>query len=88
MVVLQLWRPDRPSHLRRARHAPSVACAAGEEHAKLVLLRHGQSEWNLANRFTGWCDVDLTEQGIIEARNAGQLLKEEGIQLDVVRCRL
>jgi 2,3-bisphosphoglycerate-dependent phosphoglycerate mutase len=65
-----------------------VACAAGEEHAKLVLLRHGQSEWNLANRFTGWCDVDLTEQGIIEARNAGQLLKEEGIQLDVVRCRL
>jgi len=50
---------------------------------KLVLLRHGQSEWNLSNRFTGWTDVDLTEQGIREARQAGQLLKAEGLLFDI-----
>ena len=50
---------------------------------KLVLLRHGQSQWNLENRFTGWTDVDLTPQGIIEAGNAGSLLKEEGFHFDV-----
>jgi len=50
---------------------------------KLVLLRHGQSQWNLENRFTGWTDVDLTAQGIAEAGNAGILLKNEGISF---RC--
>ncbi|MCH8157055.1 MAG: 2,3-diphosphoglycerate-dependent phosphoglycerate mutase [Nitrospinae bacterium] len=50
---------------------------------KLVLMRHGQSQWNLENRFTGWTDVDLTPQGIDEARNAGKLLKEEGYSFDV-----
>lgn len=50
---------------------------------KLVLCRHGQSEWNLKNLFTGWKDVDLTEQGIAEARQAGRDLKELGIQFDV-----
>jgi 2,3-bisphosphoglycerate-dependent phosphoglycerate mutase len=49
----------------------------------LVLLRHGQSEWNLKNLFTGWRDVDLTEQGIEEARDAGRRLKAEGIRFDV-----
>jgi 2,3-bisphosphoglycerate-dependent phosphoglycerate mutase len=49
----------------------------------LVLLRHGQSEWNLKNLFTGWRDVDLTEQGVTEARAAGQKLKARGIQFDV-----
>ena len=49
----------------------------------LVLLRHGQSEWNLKNLFTGWRDVDLTEQGVAEARAAGQRLKARGIQFDV-----
>ena len=43
---------------------------------KLVLLRHGQSQWNLENRFTGWKDVPLTEKGINEANNAGLLLKK------------
>ena len=51
---------------------------------KLVLVRHGQSVWNLENLFTGWIDVDLTELGREEARNAGQLLKAEGIQFDQV----
>ena len=51
---------------------------------RLVLLRHGQSQWNLENRFTGWEDVDLSEQGEAEAIAAGRLLKDEGIQPDVV----
>ncbi len=50
---------------------------------KLVLVRHGQSAWNLENRFTGWTDVDLTEQGIAEAREAGRLLKEGGYEFDI-----
>jgi len=50
---------------------------------KLVLLRHGQSTWNLENRFTGWTDVGLTEQGIQEAINAGQILKQEGYLFDI-----
>ena len=48
----------------------------------LVLLRHGQSRWNLENRFTGWTDIDLSEKGIEEARTAGRLLKESGYQFD------
>jgi len=50
---------------------------------KLVLLRHGQSIWNLENRFTGWTDVDLSEQGIEEGRKAGKLLKTEGYVFDM-----
>ncbi|HEX6219109.1 MAG TPA: 2,3-diphosphoglycerate-dependent phosphoglycerate mutase [Sphingomicrobium sp.] len=48
----------------------------------LVLLRHGQSQWNLENRFTGWWDVDLSDQGLGEARAAGQLLKQRGLEFD------
>jgi 2,3-bisphosphoglycerate-dependent phosphoglycerate mutase len=50
---------------------------------KLVLLRHGESQWNLENRFTGWTDVDLTENGRREARAAGELLKAEGYGFDI-----
>ena len=49
----------------------------------LVLLRHGESTWNRENRFTGWTDVDLTEQGRAEAREAGRLLKAEGFDFDL-----
>src|SRR5689334_12793432 len=49
----------------------------------LVLVRHGQSEWNLKNLFTGWRDVDLTEKGIVEARAAGRKLKALGVKFDV-----
>jgi 2,3-bisphosphoglycerate-dependent phosphoglycerate mutase len=49
----------------------------------LVLVRHGQSEWNLKNLFTGWRDVDLTENGISEARAAGHRLKAQGLRFDV-----
>ncbi len=48
----------------------------------LVLLRHGQSQWNLENRFTGWWDVDLTELGVAEARAAGELLAARGFDFD------
>ncbi len=50
---------------------------------KLVLLRHGESTWNKENRFTGWTDVDLSEQGISEANKAGEVLKEEGYKFDM-----
>lgn len=50
---------------------------------KLVLVRHGQSVWNLENRFTGWTDVELSENGIKEAKEAGKLLKEKGYTFDV-----
>ncbi|GAA4024908.1 2,3-diphosphoglycerate-dependent phosphoglycerate mutase [Sphingomonas swuensis] len=50
----------------------------------LILLRHGQSQWNLENRFTGWWDVDLTEQGVAEAKAAGTLLTDKGMDLDLV----
>lgn len=51
---------------------------------KLVLLRHGQSTWNLENRFTGWKDVDLSDQGRKEAKEAGRVLHEAGFEFDVV----
>ena len=50
---------------------------------KLVLLRHGESAWNLENRFTGWTDVALSETGMREAREGGRLMKEEGLDFDV-----
>ena len=49
----------------------------------LVLVRHGQSEWNLKNLFTGWRDVDLTEKGVAEAKEAGRKLKAQGIAFDI-----
>ena len=51
---------------------------------KLVLLRHGESKWNLENKFTGWTDVELTEKGEAEAKNAGELINNENINIDLV----
>jgi len=51
--------------------------------SKLILVRHGQSDWNLENRFTGWVDVDLSEAGLAEARAGGRALAEEGLQIDL-----
>ena len=50
---------------------------------KLVLLRHGESQWNLENRFTGWIDVDLSAKGVEEAKSAGRTLKEQGYTFDI-----
>ena len=55
---------------------------------KLVMLRHGESQWNLENRFTGWTDVDLTEKGRAEATAAGELLRREGFQFDLAYTSL
>jgi len=55
---------------------------------KLVLIRHGQSAWNLENRFTGWTDVDLTEQGVNEAVEGARLLQEEGFSFDIAYTSL
>merc|ERR1711991_1049283 len=49
----------------------------------LILVRHGQSVWNLEKKFTGWVDVDLTENGKSEAKKAGQLIKQENIEIDL-----
>jgi 2,3-bisphosphoglycerate-dependent phosphoglycerate mutase len=51
--------------------------------SKLILTRHGQSTWNAENRFTGWVDVDLSKKGILEARKAGQLIKNLSINIDL-----
>ncbi|EAC5849097.1 2,3-diphosphoglycerate-dependent phosphoglycerate mutase [Listeria monocytogenes] len=50
---------------------------------KLVLIRHGQSEWNKLNLFTGWHDVDLSQEGVVEAMTAGKRIKEAGLEFDV-----
>ena len=55
---------------------------------KLVLMRHGESTWNLENRFTGWKDVDLTEKGVDDARRAGRLLKSNGLDFDLAYTSL
>ena len=49
---------------------------------QLILVRHGQSEWNLAKRFTGWVDIDLTAQGKLEACKAGEYIKEQNLNID------
>ena len=69
-----------------ARHESDAACQAMGN--VLVLVRHGESEWNKLNLFTGWKDPDLTDKGIAEAKRAGQLLKDEGNeyrQCDLIR---
>ena len=55
---------------------------------KLVLIRHGESTWNLENRFTGWTDVDLTPTGVEQARQAGRLLKEAGFDFDIAHTSM
>src|SRR3546814_9942560 len=56
--------------------------AQGSQMPQLILIRHGQSRWNLENRFTGWWDVDVTEKGVAEAIAAGELMKAKGIAPD------
>src|ERR1041384_8852810 len=80
---------DPRVHLLRERMDCRVKPGNDEKEGKamsdrlLVLVRHGQSEWNLKNLFTGWKDVDLTEAGVAEARAAGRKLKGQGLSCDV-----
>lgn len=62
----------------------SYAVQAEETVYKLILLRHGESQWNLEKRFTGWSDIDLTDKGRAGALKAGELLKKEGVAIDEV----
>lgn len=62
----------------------SYAVQAEEAAYKLILLRHGESQWNLEKRFTGWSDIDLTDKGRAGALKAGELLKKEGVAIDEV----
>ncbi len=55
---------------------------------KLILMRHGESQWNQQNRFTGWVDVDLTKKGELEAERAGKILKDEGFDIDLAYTSL
>lgn len=84
LLAFTPWSAPRHCASRALRSQCSPRAALDEPHARLVLVRHGQSEWNRANRFTGWVDVDLTEQGIAEAREAGRLLAADGVALDEV----
>jgi 2,3-bisphosphoglycerate-dependent phosphoglycerate mutase len=61
---------------------------SSESKYKLILLRHGESEWNALNLFTGWVDVRLSEKGVAEAKRGGELLKERGLLADVVHTSL
>jgi 2,3-bisphosphoglycerate-dependent phosphoglycerate mutase len=61
--------------------AAGVRAISGDDHRpQLALIRHGQSEWNLQNRFTGWVDVDLTDEGVAQARQSGELLAKAGFE--------
>jgi 2,3-bisphosphoglycerate-dependent phosphoglycerate mutase len=62
---------------------PSSFLSMNEVKYKLALIRHGESTWNLENKFTGWVDVPLSERGIIEAKDGGKLLKENGFEFDI-----
>jgi 2,3-bisphosphoglycerate-dependent phosphoglycerate mutase len=78
--------PHRIGGEQGASAAGSVWAVSGRGDAamvKLVLLRHGESVWNRENRFTGWTDVDLSEQGIAEAHGAGKILEQEGYTFEV-----
>ena len=72
------WRRKWPSRFVAPRHAHPLS-----RMYKLVLIRHGESTWNLENRFTGWTDVDLTPTGVAQATQAGQLLKDGGYDFDI-----
>src|SRR6202022_3226540 len=82
----QVGQGQEARSLLHARRAWPLRCLTAQPMTEriLVLVRHGQSEWNLKNLFTGWKDVDLTAQGILEAKKAGEKLKARGITFDVV----
>jgi 2,3-bisphosphoglycerate-dependent phosphoglycerate mutase len=75
-----------PYRRRRTNYNPRCSRTGISFMHKLVLLRHGESTWNKENRFTGWTDVDLTEQGRQEAKAAGQVRKKDGFSFDLAYC--
>ena len=84
-----LRAPDRRRRLNDPTHREaSLSPWEDRRHGDLVLLRHGESEWNALNLFTGWVDVDLTDKGRAEAVRGGELLAEEGVLPDVLYTSL
>lgn len=83
--VAQSHRPRSwaPRMFTEETDEPRVNPGGPKGYARLIFSRHGQSEWNKANLFTGWVDCPLTEKGIEEAEHAGELLKREGVKIDV-----
>ena len=79
-ALIRHFRMEDPALLHMG-HSPSLLSPPTMH--KLVLVRHGESTWNLENRFTGWTDVDLTPTGVEQAKNAGRLLKAEGYEFDL-----
>ena len=81
-LSLEMLLPTLPVKAsNRAPRCPGGVSLTAAATSCLILLRHGQSEWNLSNRFTGWADVPLTEQGRKDARYAGELLCEAGVKV-------
>jgi len=79
MGAQAIYRPVQIAHSSEF----SISCKAMAKHATLIFSRHGESEWNVANIFTGWVDVDLSEKGVGEAKGAGDLLKADAFKIDV-----
>src|SRR3546814_5878371 len=75
-------RPPRSTRTDTLFPYTTLFRAQGSQMPQLILIRHGQSRWNLENRFTGWWDVDVTEKGVAEAIAAGELMKAKGIAPD------
>src|ERR1700679_2548393 len=89
------WKADfgnvvdgRPNHAGNSAARGETLSTMGNAVATLVLLRHGESEWNASNQFTGWVDVDLTEKGRREAVRGGKLLAEHDLLPDVLYTSL
>src|SRR5260370_39634591 len=82
------WRCTPCPRISIRDHYKMLSCGANKRRVenahmyKVVLLRHGESVWNMENRFTGWTDVDLTQRGVEEAKRAGEVLKEAGFVFD------
>ena len=84
LLAVSALHPPLAATVQRRCRRRAVYLAESPGAKKLTLIRHGQSEWNLANRFTGWVDVDLTTRGIQEAREAARALKADGTEYDLV----
>lgn len=77
-----------PSQVNKVLNGSTAPISSNQNPYNLVFLRHGQSTWNRDNRFIGWTDTPLTEEGVLEARAAGQVLLRSGIQFDEVHTSL
>ena len=84
MITTDPWGKNGGKHERNINNGIELLCNLKKyKMGKLILVRHGKSEWNLKNIFTGWTDIDLAPEGIEEAKNAGKILKRNTIEIDI-----